>query len=172
MTGERVIVVGVDGSDGGRRALQWAVREAADRGGTVQAVAAWRWDLPGGGLGVAAIERQGSADSARLAEEMLEHELGTVPSRVPVAIQTMEGRPAEVLAAATRNADLLVLGSHGHSRVWHTVLGSVAEECIRLAACPVVVIPVAHEVARPSATPATREKAARTTAGSGGQDAP
>jgi hypothetical protein len=36
---------------------------------------------------------------------------------------------------------LLVLGSHGHSRVRH-VLGSVSEECIRKAACPVVVLPV------------------------------
>jgi nucleotide-binding universal stress UspA family protein len=54
----------------------------------------------------------------------------------------MEGRPADVLAAAGHNADLLVLGSHGHSRVRHTLLGSVSEECIRKAACPVVVIPV------------------------------
>jgi nucleotide-binding universal stress UspA family protein len=56
----------------------------------------------------------------------------------------MEGRPADVLAAAGHNADLLVLGSHGHSRVPHTVLGSVSEECIRKAACPVVIpVPVA-----------------------------
>ena len=42
MTGNYLIVVGVDGSDGGRRALDWATREAATRGGTVQAVIAWR----------------------------------------------------------------------------------------------------------------------------------
>jgi nucleotide-binding universal stress UspA family protein len=34
------IVVGVDGSEGGDRALHWAVGEAARRGGTVQAVIA------------------------------------------------------------------------------------------------------------------------------------
>ena len=44
MESNRLIVVGVDGSDGGRRALDWAADEAAARGGAVQAVAAWRWD--------------------------------------------------------------------------------------------------------------------------------
>jgi nucleotide-binding universal stress UspA family protein len=65
-----------------------------------------------------------------------------------VATEVLEGRPADVLAAAGATADMLVLGSHGHSRVRHTVLGSVSEDCIRKAACPVVVIPV------PVATPA------------------
>ena len=46
------------------------------------------------------------------------------------------------MVCAARSADLLVLGSHGHSRLQHTVLGSVSEECIRKATCPVVVIPV------------------------------
>src|SRR5207248_1874279 len=36
------IVVGFDGSDGGVRALSWAVAEAAERGGAVQAVTAWQ----------------------------------------------------------------------------------------------------------------------------------
>ncbi len=38
------IVVGVDGSEGGERALRWAVHEAARRGGTVQAVTAFTFD--------------------------------------------------------------------------------------------------------------------------------
>jgi nucleotide-binding universal stress UspA family protein len=46
----------------------------------------------------------------------------------------VEGRAAE-------GAHLLVLGSHGHSRTWHTVLGSVTEECVREATCPMVIIP-------------------------------
>jgi len=92
------IVVGFDGSDGGSRALSWAVAEAAERGGTVQAVTAWQWTEP------------------------------------------------EVLTTAAADADLLVLGSHGHGRLFHAVLGSVAEQCIRAAVCPVVVVPVPHEV--------------------------
>lgn len=151
MTTNYQIVVGVDGSDGGRRALRWAVHEAASRGGTVQAVTAWRWDgidaMPPGTLS--------PADERERAETMLGHEITMVPPHergdMPIATEVMEGRPADVLTAAARRADLLVLGSHGHSRVRHTVLGSVSEECIRKSTCPVVVVPMPH----PAPTPAT-----------------
>jgi nucleotide-binding universal stress UspA family protein len=147
-----VIVVGVDGSDASLRALRWAVHEAAARDGMVQAVTAWRWDLPSG------LETNGYiGDEREKAAEMLEREVARLPTGVPVASQVLEGRPADVLGAAARDADLLVLGSHGHSRVWHTVLGSVAEECIRKATCPVVVIPRPQEVSRPAAPPAVAE---------------
>src|SRR6185436_6191455 len=63
-------------------------------------------------------------------------------SHVPVAAEVIEGSPGATLARAAGSADLLVLGSHGHSRVRRTVLGSVSEECIRKATCPVVVVPV------------------------------
>jgi len=59
-----------------------------------------------------------------------------------------------VLTAAARTADLLVLGSHGHSRIRRTALGSVSEECIRRAACPVVVIPVPAKQLEPAHDPA------------------
>lgn len=63
-------------------------------------------------------------------------------SHLPVAAEVVEGSPGETLARAATSADLLVLGSHGHSRVRRTVLGSVSEECIRRATCPVAVVPV------------------------------
>lgn len=139
-----LIVVGVDGSEGGRQALRWAVREANTRGGTVEAVSAWTWDandVPGS---------SGSADEARQrVSTMLSHEVDGLPGYqrggVPVAAEVVEGRPAGVLVAAARAADLLVLGSRGHSPVWHSVLGSVSEECVRNATCPVVMLPVGYE---------------------------
>jgi nucleotide-binding universal stress UspA family protein len=150
------IVVGVDGSEGGRRALAWAVREAAVRGGTVQAVVAWRWDgvdLPPR----AATHPDQERDRAR---QVLAEELAMVPeierARVSVASEVVEGRAADVLAAAALDADLLVLGSHGHSRVRHTVLGSVSEECIRKATCPVVVIPMIEASVVRGGEPAVR----------------
>lgn len=168
-----MIVAGVDGSDGGRRALAWAVREATARGGTVWAVTAWRWDLPGGGLdpshrsvGDLGVNGRagnpevpdiaggggdhGGGDAGRVAAELLASEVAALPVDAPVVSRVREGRAADVLGAVARDADLLVLGSHGHSRVWHTVLGSVAEECIRKATCPVVVIPVPREPDQPA----------------------
>ncbi|MEV4624207.1 universal stress protein [Asanoa sp. NPDC049573] len=154
MTDNYLIVVGVDGSEGGRRALDWAATEATRRGGAVQAVIAWRWD--GVELDPHTIRPD---ETRRYAEQILERELATLTARHgsghPVAAEVVEGRPAQVLADAARSADLLVLGSHGHNRLRHTVLGSVSAEVIRMAPCPVVVIPVPVPAA-PSAEPAVR----------------
>jgi nucleotide-binding universal stress UspA family protein len=136
-----LIVVGVDGSDGARRALDWAAREAAFREGAVQAVTAWSWD----GMEYGPIAATMPGQEAQRATQMLDREIAALAQRrgtaTPVAAEVIEGRPADVLATAGNAADLLVLGSHGHSRVRHTVLGSVSEDCIRKATCPVVVIP-------------------------------
>jgi len=135
--GDHRIVVGVDGTDGGRRALDWALHEAAARGSTVQAVMSWRWDT--------AEPTQSSDETQRAAQRTLRAELAaqTATTRVPVAAEVVEGRAADVLCDAARDADLLVLGSHGHDRLYHTVLGSTAQECVENAHCPVVVIPAA-----------------------------
>jgi len=156
MSSNYLIVVGVDGSEGGRRALRWAADEAATRGGAVQAVTAWSWDGMEYGP-VAATRPQEEAESAgRMLDREIKQLIARNGSHLPVAAEVIEGRPADVLSAAGRTADLLVLGSHGHSRVRHTVLGSVSEGCIRKATCPVVVIPVPSDQQEPTAEPAVR----------------
>jgi hypothetical protein len=45
-----------------------------------------------------------------------------------------------VLAAESRDADLLVLGSWGHGTAVGMLLGSVSECCVHHGACPVVVV--------------------------------
>lgn len=156
MESNRLIVVGVDGSDGGRRALDWAAEEAKARGGTVQAVVAWRWD----GIEAGPTTATNPTDERQHAVDVLDQAIQGLIARQgpghPVAGEVVEGRPADVLTAAARTADLLVLGSHGHSRLRHTVLGSVSEECVRKASCPVVVVPVPVPAARTSAEPALR----------------
>jgi nucleotide-binding universal stress UspA family protein len=150
------VVAGVDGSEGGRRALRWAIRDAAARGGTVEAVIAWRLDLYD-------LPPYGSVhpdDERRRCEQVLAHEIESIPvferAEVPVAAIVAEGRAPDVLSAAARSADLLVLGSHGHGRMRHTVLGSVSEECVRKATCPVVVIPIDQDSRAEPAEPAVR----------------
>jgi len=154
MNANHLIVVGVDGSEGGRRALDWAEREAAARGGSVQAIIAWSWD----GIDFVPIPATNPGEARKRAADVLDREIQALRQRrgshLPVGAEVIEGRPADVLAAAGGAADLLVLGSHGHSRVRHTVLGSVSEDCIRKAACPVVVIPVPVERHESTSEPA------------------
>lgn len=54
----------------------------------------------------------------------------------------VEGEPAEAIrdAAAESGADLIVMGSHGHSQVRHFLLGSVTEAVIRGSGIPVLVV--------------------------------
>jgi nucleotide-binding universal stress UspA family protein len=56
-------------------------------------------------------------------------------------IVVAEGRPEEVITntAAEKNADLIVVGSHGRSGIARILLGSVSERVIGAATCPVLV---------------------------------
>lgn len=47
--------------------------------------------------------------------------------------------------AEKMNADLIVVGTHGHGAVYHLLLGSVGEGVVKRASCPVLVVPVRVE---------------------------
>lgn len=144
-TKKNLIVVGVDGSDGGRRALRWALTEAALSRDTVHAVTAWQW----AGVEAQAPQALSAAEERDNATTMLASEIadGLLDADAPLSVtsEVIEGQPGRVLADAARDARLLVIGSHGHSRLFHAVLGSVSEECIRRSECPVLVVPTASD---------------------------
>jgi nucleotide-binding universal stress UspA family protein len=56
-----------------------------------------------------------------------------------VRIETRVGRPLEELLAASRDADLLVVGARGVGAVERLLLGSVAEGVVARAPGPVLV---------------------------------
>ena len=138
------IVVGVDGTPGGRRALDVALREAAYTGASVEAVTAWSWD---------GLEELATATGPRDAEERARRVLDRVVDRalaeqgqpVTVTRRAVRGDAADVLTAASRGADFLVVGTHGYGGIRRAVLGSVSQACLRRATCPVVVVPGPHE---------------------------
>jgi nucleotide-binding universal stress UspA family protein len=53
-----------------------------------------------------------------------------------------EGTPHDVILAVAkeRQADLIVMGTEGHTGLTHALLGSTAERVVRLAACPVLTV--------------------------------
>ncbi len=54
----------------------------------------------------------------------------------------LSGRPARVVAdvAASEKADLIVISTHGYTGLKHVLLGSTAENVVRYAPCPVLVL--------------------------------
>jgi len=61
---------------------------------------------------------------------------------IPVSHVFLEGDPATEIAryAADANMDLIVMGTHGRTGMAHLLFGSVAEEIVRSAPCPVLTV--------------------------------
>jgi nucleotide-binding universal stress UspA family protein len=142
MTGR--IVVGIDGSEGSRNALRWAIEEAQLRDAVVEAVSCWQvpaWFAMEGG-GTDERERLAKAfakDAASTLADTVGVELGSRSVRVEQ--RTVEGSASEELLDRAVGADLLVVGSRGLGGFKGLLLGSVSSQCLHHAPCPVVVIP-------------------------------
>ncbi len=144
-TGSR-IVVGVDGSDGARAALRFAVEDAARRGVPVEAVTAYR--PPGAWMDFYAVGEFQPDQLQMTAEEQARAFVAeVVPEQsAEVRVTAVMGTPAEALLRASTGADLLVVGSRGHGGFSSMLLGSVSMQCALHAPCPVTVVhsPQAH----------------------------
>jgi nucleotide-binding universal stress UspA family protein len=63
-------------------------------------------------------------------------------SRMPHHIVVEEGHPVQVVMTrlARHMPDLIVMGSHGHDGMARVLLGSVAENVVRVARCPMLIV--------------------------------
>jgi nucleotide-binding universal stress UspA family protein len=137
------IVVGVDGSACSVEALRWAVRQAEFTGGSVDAILAWEYPTSYGGWAWVPYGFTEGTDFEKLAESTLNDAIGQARSSghsVTVRPQISRGHPVQVLLDAAKGADLLVVGSRGHGEFADALLGSVSQQCVHHASCPVVVI--------------------------------
>jgi nucleotide-binding universal stress UspA family protein len=146
--GQELIVVGVDGSAESVAALNWAARYASATGARVQAVHAWHYP---GAVGGPAVEKVPESVRDQTEEELratLDEAIAKSDFAQPgagVEATLAYGHPAEVLVGASREADLLVVGSHGHGAFTGMMLGSVSIHCVTSAFCPVVVVRRRHD---------------------------
>lgn len=82
-------------------------------------------------------------EAKRRATRKLEELLAMVPAVPSAVTQLVEGSPLHSVLdyVNSSEADLVVLGSHGHGVVASLLLGSVAEGMIRKATVPTLVVP-------------------------------
>jgi len=150
------IVVGVDGSRFSVEALRWALAEGQRRDCPVRAVlVAHREQFVAAGrpatVGVGTmLATDPGPEYLRLLDKSVRAVLDERDDP-RLDAEVLPGGAADVLVAASADAQLLVLGSHGHGRLFEAVLGTVAQHCVQYAACPVVVIPARLAVAEQSA---------------------
>src|SRR5512146_699654 len=142
----KTIVVGIDGSAGSVRALEFALAEARLRGASVKAVEVWHVPAAvhsGGGLAPVVTDPDEFEGFARdRLSEVLE---AAAEDAAGVEIESVvrEGQPAEVLVEEAEDAELLVVGSRGLGGFRGLLLGSVGQQCAHHARCPVVIVPKA-----------------------------
>ncbi|MES9591359.1 universal stress protein [Streptomyces sp. NPDC094045] len=137
------IVVGVDGSEGSLRALDWAAAEAARSRLPLRIVHASLWEHYEG--------MRPTFDTGRPAEQVLaEHLVASARERVhrlhaevTVIADVQPEDPVNALVRESHEAALVVLGSRGRGRIAGMLLGSVSLALAGRSHCPVVVVPAA-----------------------------
>ncbi len=131
------VVVGVDGSDHAKDALEWAINETRRRGATLTVIHGY--DLPVASELLPFIDPARFADNA---QEILDATLRDSDSTgVDVTATVSASGPAGAVIDAAAAADLVVVGSRGLNALGRLMLGSVATQVLHHAPCTVAIIP-------------------------------
>jgi nucleotide-binding universal stress UspA family protein len=133
----RKILVALDGSPDADTALMHAVSLAHDQHALLTLLTV------GPALNrAAAVGTAAPPDLIDVHCALLREALDLIPADVGVTTRLERGEaPATILRVAEEeNADLIVMGSHGHSRVHRALLGSVSERVLAKSAIPVLLM--------------------------------
>jgi nucleotide-binding universal stress UspA family protein len=134
------VVVGIDGSPEAARALQLGLAEARRTGGTLIAVHAYRYPpvaaayAPNPGVNV--------VPHRELARRTLDQALGPIEAANPdvkIERRIEHGPAARVLLTAADGAAALVVGARGLGGFTGLIAGSVSQQVLRHAHCPVLI---------------------------------
>jgi nucleotide-binding universal stress UspA family protein len=142
------VVVGVDDSLAGLRALRLAVMEARRRAATLYAVRAWHVDLSWTAsanvwpVGSTMWQDELERDALDTIERAFGNAMGGLPKDVRVVAVAVLDTPGSALVGyANRDHDILFVGCGrpgGLLRRWHRC---TAQFCVTRARCPVTVVP-------------------------------
>ncbi|MDH7577071.1 MAG: universal stress protein [Bacillota bacterium] len=137
----RLIVAATDGSPAALHAARHAVSLARLNGAQLRVIyvinthvafhlGAYQY------LALETLQEEGS----RAVDEVVE--LAEKAGLRDVSGAVLSGSPRQVIVdwAREQDADLIVVGAHGYSRLTYLLIGSVAEHVVRYAHCPVLVV--------------------------------
>lgn len=138
----KTVLVPVDFSDCSRKAIDYAVafaRQFKAKLALVHVVQSY-FPVPElGALDYALVEGQmrtaAEAELARLQKSAIPADIAS-----SAAVVTGVSHREIVALAGKLEADLLVISTHGHTGLRHVLMGSTAEQVVRHAPCPVLVV--------------------------------
>lgn len=132
------VLFATDFSDGSRLALQYAASQARASGARllithVEEVST----ATGEGMLHSGIPREDPEELERRLRAVIPDDFDG-----PCEYLLLEGDPATeiVRAAEDENAEMIVLGTHGRTRLARLLMGSVAEQVVRRSPCPVLIV--------------------------------
>jgi len=136
------VVVGIDGSEQGARALLWARDEAVLRRAELVVLHAWHMPIVVGSI-YAPTCAVSYPECQEEGQKFLDQAVSAIQSDDDLSVvpRLIDGMADHELVKAAAHADLLVVGSRGRSEIAATVLGSTSRWCVHHAPCPVSVIP-------------------------------
>ncbi len=137
------LLVPIDFSECSKKALQYAVPLAEQFGASITLVHIVRVNYVGGPE-FAALDYPGiEGELLKSAEKHLAELAATeVESKTDArAVVRIGQEVTEIIAAAKElESDLIIISTHGRTGLKHVLMGSVAENVVRLAPCPVLVV--------------------------------
>ena len=139
----RTIGAGFDGSPESHAAVAAAATLAAGCGASLRVLGVFEAPHPANPVyavtshGYGEIMRELREDRRSRLDRAVEH----LPATVAAEGEVLDGRPAEMLAEASGDLDLLVIGSRGYGALRATLVGSVAHELATRARCPLMLVP-------------------------------
>jgi nucleotide-binding universal stress UspA family protein len=150
----RVIGVAYEGSESSETALREATALAAEFQASLKLITVvppielyWSAEPFGGGIASGETIREQRRNGFR---HTLEEAAERLPAEARAATVLLDGRPATVIAdEAEKGIHLLVMGSRNYGPIRSVMVGSTAIELMRIAPCPVLVVP--RGAAAPSA---------------------
>jgi nucleotide-binding universal stress UspA family protein len=137
------VVVGDDGSPAAEAAIRYALEEAKRRDSVLHVVRAWTIPNaehpPDSPFGYVPSLHELEAATLEVTRQRVRRLMGD-SGHPPVEVHAVHGPAVDVLVAASRMADVVIVGSRGLGGLASLVLGSVAEQVIRRSSGPVVVV--------------------------------
>lgn len=132
------ILYPTDFSTTGRTALEMATSLARDRGATLVIIHVEEPPMAyGGGELYYGVEEPDRAELERMLQEVK-----PADPAVKCEYRLVIGSPATAIVemAERENADMIVMATHGRTGLTRLLMGSVAEEVVRKAQCPVLTV--------------------------------
>lgn len=138
------ILVGDDGSPASRQAVRWAAGLAGRLGAPLHVVRSWAISsaprpatATGGYVPPLTDFEQAVLDRLRADVDSLE-----LPEGTDLQLHVLHGPAGRRLVEASEHAEMLVVGTRGAGGFLGLRMGSTADQVMRHAHCPVVVVPV------------------------------